>query len=79
MAAKYIVVGDCNHMKITETETWKKFVDALNHPDQEVVSQRKKFFEECDKLFITNKDGVIHVESDKLDTEEILKALRGTI
>lgn len=79
MAAKYIVVGDCNHMKITETETWKKFVDALNHPDQEVVNQRKKFFEECDKLFITNEDGVIHVESDKLDTEEILKALRGAI
>lgn len=79
MAAKYIVVGDCNHMKITETETWKKFVDALNHPDQEVVSQRKKLFEECDELFITNEDGVIHVESDKLDTEEILKALRGTI
>lgn len=56
-------------------EAWKDFIDSLNNPPQETVDNRKKFFEECDKLSITREDDVIHVESKKLNTEEILKIL----
>ena len=56
-------------------EAWKDFIDSLNNPPQETVDNRKRFFEECDKLVITHEDGLIHVESEKLDTEEILKLL----
>lgn len=73
-----IVMGGGN-MKITDSKVWNDFVNQLNNPSQEIIDNRRKFFEECDKLFITKEDDLIHVESEKLDTEEILKALRGTI
>jgi hypothetical protein len=79
MNKRYVIIGNANHIKITDTKMWKDFIDSLNNPSQETVDNRKRFFEECDKLFITREDDVIHVESEKLDTEEILKALRGTI
>lgn len=64
-------------MKIADSKLWKDFIDNLNNPSQEVVDKRKKFFEECDKLIITNEnDGTVHVESDTINTEEILKALQ---
>lgn len=75
MNKRYVIIGNANHMKITDTKVWKDFIDSLNNPTQETVDNRKKFFEECDKLFITHEDDVIHVESEKLNTEEILKIL----
>lgn len=79
MNKRYVIIGNANHIKITDTKVWQEFINELNNPSQETVDNRKRFFEECDKLFITREDDVIHVESEKLDTEEILKALRGTI
>lgn len=79
MNKRYVIIGNANHMKITDTKEWNDFIDSLNNPTQETVDNRKKFFEECDKLLITREDDVIHVESEKLDADEILKALRGTI
>jgi hypothetical protein len=75
MKKSCVVIGNANHIKFTDTKAWKDFIDSLNNPPQETVDNRKKFFEECDKLFITREDDFIHVESDKLDTEEILRAL----
>lgn len=62
-------------MKITDIETWKKFIDGLNNPTQETVNNRNRFFEECDKLIITHKDDSISVESDMLNEDEILASL----
>lgn len=75
MNKRCVIIGNVNHMKITDTKAWKDFIDSLNNPPQETVDNRKKFFEECDKLLITYEDDLIHVESDKLNTEEILKLL----
>ena len=62
-------------MKITDSEAWNDFVNRLNNPSQETVDNRRRFFEECNKLFITSEDDSFIVESDKLNTEEILKIL----
>lgn len=75
MKTKCVIIGRNNHIKITDTEAWKDFISHLNSPTQETVDNRKRFFEECDKLFITHEDDTISVVSDKLDTEEILKIL----
>lgn len=79
MKTRCVIIGNANHIKFTDTKAWKDFINELNNPSQETVDNRRRFFEECDKLLITREDDVIHVESEKLDTEEILKALRGTI
>lgn len=77
---KRVVFITCgNNIKITDSKVWKDFIDGLNNPSQETIDNRRKFFEECDKLIITHKDDSSSVESEKLNEEEILKALRGTI
>lgn len=70
-----VVIGGGN-TRITDSKVWKDFVNRLNNPSQEIVDNRRRFFEECDKLFITSEDDSVLIESDKLNTEEILKILR---
>lgn len=60
---------------VMNIEAWKDLIDSLNNPPQETIDNRRKFFEECDKLVITHEDGLIHVEYENLNTEEILKIL----
>ena len=60
---------------VMNIEAWKDFIDSLNNPSQETINNRRKFFEECDKLVIIYEDGLIHVEYEKLDEEAILKIL----
>lgn len=70
------VTGGNHQMKITDSKAWKDFIDSLNNPAQEVIDNRKIFFEECDKLIITNENDTVHVESVMLNTDEILTALQ---
>lgn len=73
-----IVMGGGN-MKITDSKVWNDFINQLNNPSQETINNRRRFFEECDKLIITKEDDLIHVESEKLNTEEILKILNAKV
>lgn len=51
-------------------------MEKLTNPAmQESNTARKKFFEECDKLFITTDSDETYVSSDKVDTDKILEVL----
>lgn len=78
MGTKCVVTGNRNRsIKISDPEIWKDFERRLNNPTPEIKSARNKFFEECEKLFITEDKDTIFVETEKLSTEEILKVLQG--
>ena len=76
MTTKCIITSG-HTIKISDPEIWKDFERRLNSPSQELQSARSKFFEECDKLFITEDKDTISVESEKLSIEAILKVLQG--
>ena len=76
MSTKCIVVGGTG-IKISDPEIWKDFERRLNNPRQETKSARNKFFEECEKLFITEDNDIITVETEKLSNAEILNVLQG--
>lgn len=40
------------------------------NPTQESINARNKFLEECKKLKITEKDGVIFIELEDLDLDK---------
>ena len=54
---------------------WKNFINELNSPTLENLETRRKFFEECDQLFISNNGKSIIVKCPDLNTEAILAAL----
>lgn len=54
---------------------WKSFLNELNNPTPENLEARRKFFEECDQLVISNNGESIIVECPNLNTEAILTAL----
>lgn len=59
-------------------DKWKNFVYKLNHPTQENIEAREKFFAECNKLIITQTDNGCIVESGGIDEEAVLSILKDT-
>lgn len=76
MSKKYIVLGGGHNIKITDSKLWNELMEKLTNPAaQESNIARKKFFEECDKLFITTDSDETYVSSDKINTNKILEVL----
>ena len=50
-------------------------MDRFAKPDNSTTEARKKFFEECDKLFITRDEDTVQVFKPELRTEDIIKLL----
>lgn len=57
-------------------DDWKDFCYRLNHPAPEIITARQRFFEECDKLIITQTDNGFLVQDDDLDEAEIIACLK---
>lgn len=61
-------------MVLTHSQ-WEIFCNSLNHPTKETMDARDKFFEECNKLAVTQTDYGVIIEYDDLNEEEILACL----
>lgn len=65
-------------MRLTHSQ-WENFCNKLNHPTKETMDARDKFFEECDKLVVTQTDDGVLVEYDDLNEEAIIACLNKNI
>lgn len=54
---------------------WEDFTNRLNNPTPENLESRRKFFEECDKLVVSNNGESVVVECPNLDADAIIAVI----
>lgn len=71
MEKKPILITGGNFRKPIYNKSWQFLTDQMT----KTAEARKKFFEDCDKLFITHDGDTIQVDAPDLNTEDIVKLL----